>query len=301
MKVNLDLTATAGTNLIDDEIQSNVGASAFNLEHDFFYGSTELEIWTAAGQTGTQLVEDTDYTLGGINENLTSRAGRNVYSTVTVTNATYQTGDLYFAYQAAADYVDATDRYRVERASGQYYDLTSTGTFEVATSDTGANSVVVNSAGGIDIDTLNGIVISDTYDSTGTGIGITLESANSSTGTGGDIVVQTTAASGTAGGIDLSTDSTVRISLASTGDTIFYGTASTTGALPVITLDQADVDEPFFKVIGDAASATITNNIVAAGDTGGGTSVAGYLKIEVQDDGNQVADGDYYIPFYTLA
>lgn len=149
MKINLDLTAAASTNLITDEVQTDVGASAFNLNHDFFYGGTELDIWTGSGSTGTQLVEDTDYTLGGINDNLTSRAGRNVYTTVTVTNATYQTGDLYFTYQATADYVDARDRYRVEREDGQYYDLTSTGTFEVATTDTGANSIDLASPGGI--------------------------------------------------------------------------------------------------------------------------------------------------------
>lgn len=198
--------------------------------------------------------------------------------------------------------VDATDvNWNLGSALDfRVYDATDADKF-VVTQGNASNSIIMNTSGGIDVDTLNGVTITDTYTATGTGIGITLTTANTSTGTGGDIVIQTTAASGTAGGIDLSTDSTVRIGIANTGDTIFYGTASTTGALPVITLDQADVDEPFFKIIGDAASATLTNNIVSAADTGGGTTVAGYLKIEVQDDGNQVADGDYYVAFYTLA
>lgn len=73
----------------------------------------------------------------------------------------------------------------------------------------------------------------------------------------------------------------------------------TVGAEPVLLLDQADVSEPFTKIIGSAAAATITQSLVAAADVTTAT-VAGYEKIEVQDDGNQITDQAYYRAFYTL-
>jgi len=76
--------------------------------------------------------------------------------------------------------------------------------------------------------------------------------------------------------------------------------ASTTAGLPVVTIDQSDVDEPFLKFIGTAASATLTNSIVDVGDVSTAT-VAGYIKVEVQDDGNQITDQDYYMEVLTLA
>jgi hypothetical protein len=76
--------------------------------------------------------------------------------------------------------------------------------------------------------------------------------------------------------------------------------SSTSGAIPALLLDQADVDEPFFKVVGDAAAANLTRNIVDEGDVTTATR-QGWIKVEVQDDGNQITDQDYYIPLYTLA
>jgi hypothetical protein len=74
---------------------------------------------------------------------------------------------------------------------------------------------------------------------------------------------------------------------------------STSGALPVLTLEQQDVDEPFVKVIGDAASASETRDLVATADAS--ETLVGFFKIEVLDDGNQITDGDYYVPFYSLS
>jgi hypothetical protein len=74
----------------------------------------------------------------------------------------------------------------------------------------------------------------------------------------------------------------------------------TAAALPTLTLSQADVDEPFLKYIGTAAAANLTRNIVDVGDVTTAT-VAGYVKIEVDDLGNQIADQDYFMPVYTLA
>lgn len=75
---------------------------------------------------------------------------------------------------------------------------------------------------------------------------------------------------------------------------------SSSAALPVITVDQADVDEAFAKFIGSSASGNLTRSFVDYGDEGSSTQ-EGWLKIEIDDVGNQVADGDYYIPFYSLS
>jgi hypothetical protein len=71
-------------------------------------------------------------------------------------------------------------------------------------------------------------------------------------------------------------------------------------AQPVLCLDQADVDEPFTKYVGTAAAANLTRSIVDNGDVTTATLV-GWTKIEIDDIGNQVTDGDYYQPFYSLA
>jgi hypothetical protein len=75
---------------------------------------------------------------------------------------------------------------------------------------------------------------------------------------------------------------------------------STTAAIPVQRLDQADVDEPFTKYVGSAAAATLTRSIVAEADVTTATR-QGFVKIEIEDVGNQVTDQDYFVPFYTLA
>ncbi len=71
-------------------------------------------------------------------------------------------------------------------------------------------------------------------------------------------------------------------------------------AIPVLLLDQGDVDEPFTKYIGAAAAATLTQSIVAEADVTTATR-QGFVKIEIEDIGNQVTDQDYFAPFYTLA
>ncbi len=76
--------------------------------------------------------------------------------------------------------------------------------------------------------------------------------------------------------------------------------ASTTIAIPVLSLDQANVDEPFLKYIGEAASADLTRSIVDEGAVTTATRI-GWVKVEIDDVGNQVTDGDYYQPLYTLA
>jgi hypothetical protein len=73
---------------------------------------------------------------------------------------------------------------------------------------------------------------------------------------------------------------------------------SSTAAIPVMSLDQADVDEPFIKFIGTAAANT-TNSIVDIGDVST-SALSGFVKVEIYDSGNRITDQDYYMPVYVL-
>jgi len=75
--------------------------------------------------------------------------------------------------------------------------------------------------------------------------------------------------------------------------------SSTTGAKPVITLDQGDIDEDYFKFIGISDTSVDRALVDAANFTTPG-AIVGWLKINVQDDQGTapIVDGDYYIPFY---
>lgn len=74
--------------------------------------------------------------------------------------------------------------------------------------------------------------------------------------------------------------------------------SSTTGAKPVITLDQADIDQVLAKIIATAAAASVDRTLVAASDFGTPGALTGWIQVEIQDDGDRIADGDYYIPLY---
>lgn len=106
-KINLNLSGTSFT----DELHVDVGAATFTLNHDWFMNDTgeELIIRTSSGGGGTLLVEDTDYTISNQDTYLSTEAAVNVYSTVQITNAAYQTGNLYFSGKYVADSVNAED------------------------------------------------------------------------------------------------------------------------------------------------------------------------------------------------
>jgi len=87
---------------------ADVGAAAFQLEHDWFIRQ-DLVIRTAAGGRGTLLVEGTDYVLSQEDTYLSglataaAGAGRNVYGFIAVINVAYQAGALYFSGKYVAD------------------------------------------------------------------------------------------------------------------------------------------------------------------------------------------------------
>lgn len=74
---------------------------------------------------------------------------------------------------------------------------------------------------------------------------------------------------------------------------------STTGAVPVLTLDQADVSEEFIRFIGSSTYNASQSLVDAANMTTPG-AIVGWLKIYVQDDETTgpITDGVYFVPFY---
>lgn len=106
----------AGTSFTD-ELHTNYGASAKSLRdtlevtgHDYF---RSLTIRTASGGGGTALVLGVDYNVTEKNDDLSARASDalgttvNIYKKVTIINATYQTGNLYFSGYYHGDAISA--------------------------------------------------------------------------------------------------------------------------------------------------------------------------------------------------
>ena len=71
-------------------------------------------------------------------------------------------------------------------------------------------------------------------------------------------------------------------------------------AVPVLLLQQDDVSEEFIRFIGTSTTDASQSLVDAVDLTTPGT-LTGWLKIYVQDDQgtNPIADGVYYMPFYT--
>lgn len=74
---------------------------------------------------------------------------------------------------------------------------------------------------------------------------------------------------------------------------------SSTGAIPPLHLEQDDISEEAIRVTGTAAADVLTQTIVASAAVTTAT-VAGYIRLNIQDEGNQVTDSYYYLPFYTI-
>jgi len=322
MRVNIDLTKTNSNNDISDELYNNVGASAFNLVHDFFYGSTDLEIWTGAGQTGTQLVETTDYDLGGIDTDLTTRAGVNIYSTVTVTNVTYQTGDLYITYHACADFIDALDRYKVVRSDGNSWELTSGNAFEVYTTggwqlidDLGQAGYLWSSAGQVLMRSKDGLITiegsgtggadlrttgsgnirlytgsstdANAIDISATNGGIDIDSVGdtviTATGVGADITLKSViAGAGTGGNLTLQTQTT---DVSGTSGNVIIGQASGPGPAGNIQISTENNTSAAIDI-----NATDGGIDIDAGGTSYFTVTSGDLNIETTGGGDIIID-----------
>lgn len=104
-RIDINLAGTSFT----DELHSNVGASAFALNHDWFWGGDDLIIRDAAGGGGALLVEGVNYDLSVDDADLTARSGKTVRSRITITTGGYQSGNLYFSGEYIADSNEAED------------------------------------------------------------------------------------------------------------------------------------------------------------------------------------------------
>lgn len=94
--------------VIADETYSSVGSSAWGLGEPA-RAFTGLVLSTLSGGGGTVLVLNTDYTLEEDERLTTFNSGTPVYRSITVLNATYQTGTLYANYTVHGSYVDSDD------------------------------------------------------------------------------------------------------------------------------------------------------------------------------------------------
>lgn len=83
-------------------------------------------------------------------------------------------------------------------------------------------------------------------------------------------------------------------------ETTLYIKNPSSSTSPALQIEQLDTDQPLLKLIGTAASGTLSNNLVAAREVGS-ISAACYVMVEVQDDGSQITDQDYFLPLYTLS
>lgn len=84
-----------------------------------------------------------------------------------------------------------------------------------------------------------------------------------------------------------------------TRDGIIHATCKDNKAVPVLTLEQDDLSDVFIKFISQSA-ATNAQPILDAADLSTPGAVAGYIKIQIEDEASSgaVTDGNYYIPFH---
>lgn len=71
------------------------------------------------------------------------------------------------------------------------------------------------------------------------------------------------------------------------------------GAIPALHLEQDDVSEEFIRLTGQSSDGVITQSLVEEPDAT--PTLVGWFKINVQDEGTEIADGAYFVPFYSLA
>lgn len=127
----------------------------------------------------------------------------------------------------------------------------------------------------------------------------TLEVTGNSTLTGtltltDDLIIDTT---------DLVVDvsaSTVGVGIAVPTGKLHVNQSAAAGAIPSLHLEQDDISEEIIRFTGTAAVANLTQSLVVEASVTTATRAA-WIKVNIQDEGNQITDGAYFIPAYTLA
>lgn len=88
--------------------------------------------------------------------------------------------------------------------------------------------------------------------------------------------------------------------LPSTGAIVNIEQTDTGGGNAALRVEQADVSEAVITVVGTAAASTLTQTLVAEADVTTATR-EGFIKFLIFDDGNQITDANYFVPFYSLS
>jgi len=145
--MNINLTGTPFT----DYHLVNVGAGVFQLEHDW-WTKEDLVIRTAPAWGGTLLIEGTDYTLGTKSNELSARVSaagpeRQVFHQITIINATYQSGDLYFSGKYIADSNEAGDINALQDQLGAHTALTGSSAHGAVSAPTASQLMTRDAAG----------------------------------------------------------------------------------------------------------------------------------------------------------
>ncbi len=99
--------------------------------------------------------------------------------------------------------------------------------------------------------------------------------------------------------IPLTTEPTVVTGLWTFLNKVTIEQSDVVGNVPVVELRQNDTSEEFIKFIGAAISGNISQSLVKIADANI-MAQTGWLKITIQDNNNQIAAGDYYLPFFKL-
>jgi hypothetical protein len=135
---------------ITDEVHTP-DASEYNLRHDAW---SALTIYTGAGETGTQLVLDTDYQVDTA-RTLTNAFGDtiSVNTAVQIINATYQDTALYHNYTAHADFQKAINMVLTRAGAPEHYSRR--GRWKIKGNDTATNRVTIVSPEQVEVE-ING-------------------------------------------------------------------------------------------------------------------------------------------------
>lgn len=146
-RIEKNLNGDAFTDELHPKTGAGVGASAFGLDHDYFLSGTDIAINVATGGGGYQLVLNTDYVEEEENTELEAEIlaelslTKTVHKKIRVTNATYQTGNLYFTGKYIADdneYADVETRARFSN------DLSITSDYTILSTEVYQNYRVTN-------------------------------------------------------------------------------------------------------------------------------------------------------------
>ena len=106
----------------------------------------------------------------------------------------------------------------------------------------------------------------------------------------------------TGSGYQLASDSNGELAIAdaTTGTLVHAQQSSTTGAVPPLRVEQADVSEEMARFKGSATADVLTQTIVAGASVTTATK-AGFIRVHITDTGDVMTDGYYYLEVFTLA